>query len=109
MTITTIDMPTYPVAVVYDTAADTPIQGADADHSVVIPNPRFVQFNTIPSGTTVQVQRKVHKDAGWENVGTAIGNTDGNKIVEFSLLPPNFVQLVRTGAGDVKAFAQFAV
>lgn len=109
MSITTIDMPTYPVAVIYDTAAAVPIQGADANHSVVIPNPRFVQFDTIPAGTTVQVQRKIHKDASWENVGTAVGNSDGSKVIEFGLLPPNFVQLVRTGAGDVKAFAQFAV
>jgi len=100
-----IDRPKYPTYVVYDTAALVPVQGADADHSVVICDPVLVQIDTLPAATSIQVQQKCHPDAEWVNVGAAITLASGPSMLIFDH-EVNFVQLVRTGAGDVKAYAQ---
>lgn len=99
------DIPAAGVRVVYDTAAVAPIIGADANHSILIPYPEAIQINTIPAGTTVQVQQKMHVSAEWVNVGAALGNADGPVFMIFDHRA-NFVQLVRTGAGAIKAYAQ---
>ncbi len=91
--------------IIYDTAASTPIQGADANHSLIINTPSFIQLEALASGTTIQVQQKIHIDATWVNVGAAITNTDGATIVTFSK-SPNYVQLVRSGSGAIKAWRQ---
>jgi hypothetical protein len=100
-----IDRPKYSTYVVYDTAAVEPVQGADANHSVVICDPVIVQIDTLPAATSVQVQQKCHPDAEWVNVGAAITEASGASMLIFDH-EVNFVQLVRTGAGDVKAYAQ---
>ena len=106
-----IDRPKYSTYVVYDTAAvdgnsdPAPIQGADANHSVVICDPVLVQIDTLPAATSIQAQQKCHADAEWVNVGAAITLASGPSMLIFDH-EVNFVQLVRTGAGDVNAYAQ---
>lgn len=89
--------------VCYDTA--NAVQGADADHSVIVCRPDYVQVDALPAETTAQVQARVHSAAAWVNVGTAITASDGNKLISFDP-SPNYVQLVRSGTGAVKAYAQ---
>lgn len=100
-----LDIPKAGVRVVYDTAALVPVVGADANHSMVIPSPGVLQIDTIPAGTTLQVQQRVHSAAEWVDVGTVLDNADGPVLMIFDNRV-NFVQIVRTGAGDIKAYAQ---
>jgi hypothetical protein len=113
-TINPIDMPTYPVYVSYDTAADPAVIGADADHSVVMSAPRLLHIEAVPAGTTLSLQAKSHKDATWAVLATYTSvNTPAFVSIQDKAVcnphVPNFVQLVRTvGAGNVKVFAQVA-
>ena len=93
----------YPARLVYDTANG--ICGMDEDHSSSIPAPTLIQIEPLPAGTTVQVQQRISINASWVNAGDPISS--GPAIVAF-IGTPNFVQLVRTGTGDVLAFAQFS-
>ena len=101
-TATNLD-PKSPVRVVYDTANS--IIGADADHSPTIPAPRFIQFEALAVGTTLQLQQRIHVSASWVNVGTAYTSTDGAVVLSFAVVP-NYARLVRTGAGAIVAYSQ---
>jgi|PlaIllAssembly_1097288.scaffolds.fasta_scaffold00010_20 hypothetical protein len=112
MAITNIDMPTFPVYVAYDTAADPQVIGADADHSVIMPAPSLLHIEAVPVGTTLTLQAKCHKDATWATLGTYTSvNTPAFVSIQdkASCTPhvPNFVQVVRSvDDGDVKVYAQ---
>jgi hypothetical protein len=112
MAITNIDMPTFPVYLAYDTAADPQVIGADEDHSIIMPAPSLLHIEAVPAGTTLSLQAKSHKDATWAVLGTY---TDASTPAFVSIQDkasctphvPNFIQLVRTvGNGDVKVYAQ---
>lgn len=97
--------PHFPAHKIYDPAAPEPVQGADADHSLVARVPRIITIEAMAGGTTVAVQGKVHNDAAWETIVVLDGAT---AAVQSTTFDPrwNFVQLVRTGAKDMVAYAQ---
>lgn len=102
-----VDRPTYPQQICYDTAAIVPLIGADANHSLVIAAPRIIQVDTLPAATTLQVQQKIHTLAEWQDTGAVLAASAAHTVVFDH--PPNYVQLVRTGSGAVKAYAQAAI
>ena len=56
----------------------------------------MVQFETIPIGTTIQLQAKIHLDATWCDIGTAKTHTDEGSIYTFSSIY-NFTRIMITG------------
>lgn len=110
MSAVTLDTaPFAPAVKVYDTAADEPIQGADADESALIVYPAIIQIATPAGSNVLTVYQKVHADAPWTVVGSGYDSGDTNPVVTFAI-PPNFAKIVRSGATeDVEAWAQRAI
>jgi hypothetical protein len=85
---------------IYDSAAGIGID-ADTSHAAVFP--AMFQVNSIPVGTVVAVEAKVHKDAEWYEVWRS---TDTTGFLQTYQMPYNFQRAIRvSGTGDVKAFA----
>jgi len=91
--------------VILDTAAETPINGADANTSYIVPSALAIQINALEAGTTVKIQSRIHPSASWKDEGTYT-STDGVVLMTFAI-PRAQTQVIRTvGTGPVKAFAQ---
>ncbi len=93
----------YSSIVIYDTAAATPIQGVDANTSVIARGASLIQVDTIAAGTTAVVQCKTVYGAEWATV-KSIDDTNTPIVIDVS--NANFTQLVRTGVDVFKAYAQ---
>ena len=69
--------------------------------------PTLIEVENMLTGTTIDVQVKTQNDLAFKSFAILDGATDTEFLVEF-LQPYNFVRLVRTGAQDAVASAQFS-
>ena len=95
----------FPAQRIYDPAAGDPIQGADANHSVIVRVPRIITVDGLPALTTLTLQAKVHFAGAWHTIVVFDGDVAaiGNHVFDPRW---NFVQLVRAGSGTPIAHAQ---
>lgn len=102
--------PSSPAVVVYDPGdnlGNGVVQGAGgADESRVMRRPTLIEVENLLTGTTIDVQVKTLDDLAFKSFAILDGATDTEFLVEF-LQPYNFVKLVRTGAQNAVASAQF--
>ncbi|MCK5307034.1 MAG: hypothetical protein KAJ73_00345 [Zetaproteobacteria bacterium] len=96
--------PKFPASKIYDPASSV---GEDANTSNTVRGPSYVAIEGMaPTLTSVTLQVKIHPDADWHDY-LDIDVTTPNALVEFSgNQPPNFVRVVRVGAGDFVVYAQ---
>lgn len=99
------DFNPVPAFCAFDTANSV---GTDSETSNIITYPSSLQVDTVPVGTVVSVQAKVHKDASWVTVWNS--ETDAAPVdrayIQTYQIPYNFMQVIRvSGIGDVKAYA----
>lgn len=106
---TTIDMslkPSFPVQVIFDTAAIIPINGVDANTSQVARVPFALQIEPVPDATTVVVETRLHASATWVTASTLTGPVIVPTIITY-LVRLNFVRVRRSvGIGAIKVYAQ---
>jgi len=93
---------------ILDTANNLHDSNGDINVSHSATFPAMFQVNTVPTGTVVKVQAKIHYAAEWLDIWTS-SDADPHFIMQWSM-PYNFVRAIRiSGVGDVKAFqAMFA-
>jgi hypothetical protein len=68
--------------------------------------PTLIEVENLLTGTTIDVQVKTLNDLAFKSFAILDGAVDTEFLVEF-LQPYNFVKLVRTGAQNAVASAQF--
>lgn len=86
---------------ILDTATGIGVDN-NTSHAAIF-SPMF-QVNTVPTGTVVSVQAKIHKDAEWIEIWRS-SDADQHFLQTYQM-PYNFQRAVRiSGTGDVKAFA----
>lgn len=101
--------PASPARTVYDPGdvlGKGVVQGVDANTSRIMRRPTLIEVENMAAGTTLDVQVKTLPDLAYKSFAVLDGATDTEFLVEF-LQPYNFVKLVRTGAQDAVAAAQF--
>lgn len=101
--------PSSPAVVVYDPGdnlGNGVVEGANSDESRVMRRPTLIEIENLASGTTIDVQVKTLNGLTFKSFAIADGAVDTEFLIEF-LQPYNFVKLVRTGAQDAVASAQF--
>jgi len=101
--ITVAVAPHFPVSLIYDPANS--IQGANANESKISRVPRIITVENMAAGTTISIQVAVDPTSTFQEIVNLDGATNPD---QFHVFDPrwNFVKLVRTGAQDIKAFAQ---
>lgn len=88
---------------ILDTTAGLYDSNGTVNTSYTATFPSMFQVNTVPVGTVVVVQAKVHPSAEWNTIWTSSAQTPAY-LATFQM-PYNFMRAVRTsGTGDVKAF-----
>lgn len=103
------EAPASPAIPVYDPGdvlGNGVVQGASANESRVMRRPTLIEVENMAAGTTLDVQVKTLPDLAFKSFAVLDGAADTEFLVEF-LQPYNFVKLVRTGAQDAVAAAQF--
>lgn len=102
--------PASPAVVVYDPGDNLGkgvVQGAGgANESRIMSRPTLIEVENLAGGTTIDVQVRTLDGLTFKSFAILDGALDTEFLVEF-LQPYNFVKLVRTGAQDAVASAQF--
>lgn len=98
--------PHYRVQPIYDPAAAEPIQGADANESLIVRAPDIIAIEGMDGAnlTSVTVQVRIHPDGEWHDY-QEVDKSKPNALLLFEITP-NFVRVVRVGTDDFKVFAQ---
>lgn len=105
----TNEAPASPARTVYDPGdvlGNGVVQGVDANTSRIMRRPTLIEVENMAALTTIDVQVKTLPDLAYKSFAVLDGATDTEFLVEF-LQPYNFVRLVRTGAQNAVASAQF--
>lgn len=92
--------------IIYDPGNGTPVQGADANHSLTVNNPAAVFLEGMVTGTDIAVQMKIDVASAWHTTQTILGSAGATALVEFTGFE-NYVQLVRTGAANPIGYAVY--
>jgi len=95
--------PHFPVSLIYDPANS--VQGANSNESKISRVPRIITVEAMAAGTVISVQVSVHPDSVFQEIVSLDG---ANGAEQNHIFDPrwNFVKLVRTGAQNIKAYAQ---
>lgn len=103
-TIVLSEQPLVGSQVIYDPGADPAIFGEDEESSKVFVAPSVLVFSNLDSGTTVNVEVKVHQDDDWIPLA-AISVADAYEIY---IMPAvfNFVRVARNGSHNFRVSAQ---
>lgn len=88
---------------IYDTT-DVDFQSAPGV-SLTARVPSILVLEGMVAGSTFDVQVRTQVDAAWQSY-QVVNSSDLNSIIEFNLVPFNFVRVVRTGTSAAKIYAQ---
>lgn len=67
--------------------------------------PVIVVLEGMVAGSTFDIQVRTQTDAAWQSYQVVNSNVL-NAIIEFNLIPFNFLRVVRTGTSSCKVFVQ---